>query len=79
MIGLLGVAYAVYKIVLVCMKKIEGKEARIALRRAVVPLGLIVTGAVLGSFGGGALAFIALVYLGMFALAAECVRDACER
>ncbi len=79
LIGLLGVAYAVYKIVLVCMKKIEGKEARIALRRAVVPLGLIVTGAVLGSFGGGALAFIALVYLGMFALAAECVRDACER
>lgn len=79
LIGLLGVAYAIYKIVLVCMKKIEGKEARIALRRAIIPLGLIVTGAILGSFGGGALAFIALVYVGMFALAAECVRDTCER
>ncbi len=79
LIGLLGVAYAVYKIVLVCTKKIEGKEGRIALRRAVIPLALIVIGAVFGSFGGGALAFIALVYIGMFALAAECVRDTCER
>lgn len=79
LIGLIGVAYAVYKIVLVCMKKIEDREARIVLRRALIPMGLIVTGAVCAAFGGGALGFIALVYVGMFALAAECVRDCCER
>lgn len=77
--GLLGVAYAVYKVVLVCMKKIQGKEARIALRRAAIPAGLIVIGLICASFGGGALGFIALIYVGLFMLAAECVRDARER
>lgn len=76
--GLLGVAYAVYKIVLVCTKKLEGRDARVALRRAVIPAGLIVAGAVCASFGGGALAFIALVYIGLFMLAAECARDLTE-
>ena len=71
--GLLGVAYAVYNVVLVLTKKLEGKDARIALRRAAIPFGLVVIGAICGAFGGGALAFIMLVYFGLFALASECV------
>ena len=77
--GLLGVAYAIYTVVLVLTKKLEGKDARVALRRVCIPFGLIVIGAVCGAFGGGALGFILLVYFGLFALAAECVRAFTEK
>ncbi len=69
--GILGIAFAVWRIVaVICSKKLE-KEQRTELRRVLVPLAGLALSLIMTAFGGGALAFLVLAYVFAFALAAE--------
>ncbi len=69
--GILGIAFAAWRIIaVICSKKLE-KQQRTELRRALVPLAGLALSLVMTSFGGGALGFVLLAYVFSFVLAAE--------
>lgn len=76
--GLLGLLYAVCLIVRVCREKLKGRDARVALRKAVIPFAGMALSLITAAFGGGALAFILLAYLFAFVSAGVCVQDMTE-
>lgn len=76
--ALAGIAYAVYRIVAAIRGGLQSKQARAALRGAVIPLAGVVLSLIAASFGQGALAFILMAYLFSFVSAACAVRFATE-
>ena len=69
--GILGIVFAVWRIIaVICTKKLE-KEQRIELRRTLVPLAGLALSLIMTAFGGGALGFLVLAYVFAFVLAAE--------
>lgn len=66
--GLIGLAFAVWRLVVICKNFGEGKKE---LRRIIVPLAGLAVSLVTASFGGGALGFVFLAYIFSFMLAAN--------
>lgn len=69
-IGVLGIGYAVYRLIRILRKKEWEKAERTELRTIAVPLIGLILCLIMTAFGGGSLGFLLLTYVFAFALAA---------